>query len=418
MQSEPEQKHREEPNGPRLMSGVQAPEAVVPLNTDTNGSVSASIDPWLGKILGERYLILEQIGKGGMGAVYKARHLTLNTNVAVKVLSVSQSTDRDNQLLRFDQEAQTASTVRHPHLTTVSDYGHADDESPYLVMDLINGTSLAAELEARARLDPVRAMRIFMQICEGMEAAHNAGIIHRDLKPSNIILDRDSNGNDFVRIVDFGIAKLMTEAIDAPKLTQTGEVFGSPLYMSPEQCLGNKLDRRSDIYSLGCLMFETLSGSPPLVGANAIQIIFKHINDLPSQDTLERLRIPSALVALVLQTLEKKPEDRPQTMEAIRKELVLVISGQSVAKPRMVQEPLPKPPKRPDSKVSGRFVILGAVAIFVLFSAYRWIQGVQQWLQTYNKIQASNQKMARSIEANNRAIIKKMNELNRVPGGN
>jgi len=334
MKSEPEQK--QVADGP-LIDDLSTVDPAV--NNDEGGS--ASDDPWIGKTLGERYLILEVLGKGGMGTVYKARHLTLNTTIAVKILSVISLTDRDKQFRRFGQEAKAASKVRHAHLTSVSDYGLADDESPYLVMDFVQGISLAAEVEAHGRIEPVRAMRIFMQICEAMEAVHNAGIIHRDLKPSNIILEKDVDGKDFARVVDFGIAKLATEAIDvSSKLTQTGEIFGSPLYMSPEQCLGNKLDGRSDIYSLGCLMYETLSGSPPLSGANAVQTIFKHVNDAPSQATLERLNVPAGLVALVLQTLEKKPEHRPQTMEAVRTELQKVTAGRATAKPSVVHKPV------------------------------------------------------------------------------
>lgn len=374
MNSEPEQKQRGAPSGQgiEIVSAASSP----PLHNPKD-SAAASNDPWIGKTLDGRYLILEEIGKGGMGTVYKAQHLTLkHTTVAVKVLSVSQSNDRDKQFRRFDQEAKAASKVKHPHLTTVTDFGLADDESPYLVMDLVKGTSLSAELERHGRFDPVRSMRIFMQICEGMEAAHNCGIIHRDLKPSNIILEKDSNGNDFVRVVDFGIAKLAMEAIEAsPKLTQTGEIFGSPLYMSPEQCLGNKLDRRSDIYSLGCLMYETLNGSPPLVGANAVQTIFRHINDAPSQDTLERLRVPSGLVSLVLQALEKQPEDRPQTMEALRKELVEVIAGRNIVRPRVAQKPIAA--TLPAAGPNGKPLVIFIVVTIALLIAFRiWQDGL------------------------------------------
>jgi tRNA A-37 threonylcarbamoyl transferase component Bud32 len=280
--------------------------------------------------IGDRYKIEELIGVGGMGAVYRGRHEAMGKTLAVKVLH-EDAVGNKKAVLRFDQEARAASALTHPHLVSVYDYGVTDDGAPYLVMDYLEGKSLAAIIKEEGEVNPTRALTIFIQIAEGIEHAHKKGVIHRDLKPSNVIITKTDREQDFVKIVDFGIAKLMTTAVGSAdnSLTQTGEIFGSPLYMSPEQCTGEQLDQRSDIYSLGCLMYETLTGRPPLQGANPVQTIMLHVQEeAPSiASTANHITLPPGLASVVMRCLSKAPSDRYQSAEALMSDLEKVRDG-------------------------------------------------------------------------------------------
>jgi tRNA A-37 threonylcarbamoyl transferase component Bud32 len=280
--------------------------------------------------IGDRYKIEELIGIGGMGAVYKGKHEAMGKILAIKVLHEDAVANK-KAVLRFDQEAKAASALTHPHLVSVYDYGVTDDGAPYLVMDYLAGKSLAAVIKEEGRLDPIRALTIFIQIAEGIEHAHKKGVIHRDLKPSNVIITKTDREQDFVKIVDFGIAKLMPAGLGAEEngLTQTGEIFGSPLYMSPEQCTGQQMDQRSDIYSLGCLMYETVTGRPPLQGANPVQTIMLHVQeDAPSiASTGNHIGLPPGLESVIMRCLNKAPSDRYESAEALMADLEKVRDG-------------------------------------------------------------------------------------------
>ena len=281
--------------------------------------------------IGDRYKIEALIGVGGMGAVYRGRHETMGKTLAIKVLHEDAVANK-KAVLRFDQEARAASTLAHPHLVSVYDYGVTDDGAPYLVMDYLDGISLGTIIRDEGRLEPTRALTIFIQIAEAIGHAHKKGVIHRDLKPSNVIITKTDREEDFVKIVDFGIAKLMTATGGAEEnsLTQTGEIFGSPLYMSPEQCTGQKLDQRSDIYSLGCLMYETLSGRPPLQGANPVQTIMMHVQDdaPPLTGTLPtNVELPPGLASVVMRCLLKSADERYQSADALISDLEKVRDG-------------------------------------------------------------------------------------------
>jgi tRNA A-37 threonylcarbamoyl transferase component Bud32 len=280
--------------------------------------------------IGDRYKIEELIGIGGMGAVYRGKHEAMGKTLAVKVLHEDAVANK-KAVLRFDQEARAASALTHPHLVSVYDYGVTDDGAPYLVMDYLEGKSLSAIIKEEGRLNATRALTIFIQIAEGIEHAHKKGVIHRDLKPSNVIITKTDREQDFVKIVDFGIAKLMPAALgaEANSLTQTGEIFGSPLYMSPEQCTGQQLDQRSDIYSLGCLMYETVTGRPPLQGANPVQTIMMHVqDDAPSiASTGNNITLPPGLETVIMRCLNKAPIDRYPSAEALMSDLEKVRAG-------------------------------------------------------------------------------------------
>jgi len=273
-------------------------------------------DALLGKELCDRYVVTQLLGTGAMGVVYKARHKLLDREVAIKVLKHDASNDEVNRK-RFETEAKAASSLNHPNLIAVHDYGFMDDGTPFLVMDYLEGESLGAVLKRDRRLDPLRMIGVLKQVCTGLGYAHNKGLVHRDLKPNNVMLLPYANGRDLVKIVDFGIVK----PIGADQeLTATGQIFGTPFYMSPEQCQGRKLDGRSDIYSLGCLVYRMVAGKPPFTGENAVATIVMHVKDPPPEFSPEILsnEILSALDPVIRKMLAKDPNERYQNSDELR----------------------------------------------------------------------------------------------------
>jgi len=277
----------------------------------------------IGTIINDRYELLALLGQGGMGSVFKAKHLLLERQFALKVLKISSVDSRDSRA-RFEREAKTAARLSHPSLVSVYDYGSTAAGEPFIVMDFIPGKSLAEIVSTTGPLETKRAIRIFSQIIDGLAHAHSNGVIHRDLKPSNVMILAGDQGQDAVKVVDFGIAKVVGDQGDTtPQLTKTGEVFGSPMYMSPEQCRGQKPDHRSDIYSLGCLMYESLLGQPPFSADNSLALIFKHIHENPPafDSSTKQVAVPDSLALVVLKALSKAPDDRYQSMDEMRQAL-------------------------------------------------------------------------------------------------
>ncbi|MBI4534198.1 MAG: serine/threonine protein kinase, partial [Candidatus Melainabacteria bacterium] len=292
----------------------------------------------IGSVLADRYEILCLVGEGGMSVVYKGRHQLMDRLVAVKMLK-AHLVSNPSILKRFQQEAKAISYLTHPNIVSVFDFGILPQ--PYLVMDYLQGISLDDLIEESKGLKVERAIHIFGQICNALTHAHQKGLIHRDLKPGNIMLVRSEDEDDFVKIVDFGIAKLMPWAQqDFQKLTQTGEAFGSPVYMSPEQCLAEELDNRSDIYSLGCVMYETLTGRPPLVGSQVLETMYKHLNATPVALGAIRpdLCFAESLEKIVLKCLRKKPEERYQSMKELKEDLLQVTLRKSSGVPIMEKQ--------------------------------------------------------------------------------
>lgn len=267
------------------------------------------------KIVDEKYEIQSVIGRGGMGIVYRVRHLFLNKDFALKTLDNSEAGDL--KLRRFQQEAQAASKLEHPNLVKVRDFGFVDNDKPFLVMDLISGVTLSAYLKKNGPLPVELAVPLFIQVCFGLYYAHSQGVVHRDIKPGNIIWlnPGEVTAEGDVKIVDFGIAKVSTSD-DYQALTRTGDLFGSPLYMSPEQCKGIAVDQRSDIYSLGCVFYEVLTGLPPFVCDTALATMMKHQSE--SVPTLKEgsfgRDFPQGLEHIVARMLAKEPPDRYQSM--------------------------------------------------------------------------------------------------------
>jgi eukaryotic-like serine/threonine-protein kinase len=233
------------------------------------------------KIAG-RYEVLSVLGKGSMGVVYKARHDILERIVAIKTLRVQRIID-DRSAKRFEREAKVTCMVEHPNIIKVFDFGYTGGEGiPYLVMDFVSGIPLYNILKEERTITVDRAVVLFSQVCDGLYHAHQRGVIHRDLKPANIMVVKKEHEPESVRIVDLGVAKIVaTSEEEAEAITRTGEVCGSPIYLSPEQCVYQELDPRTDIYSLGVCLYESLTGIPPLRGATVYDTIYMHVNEEP-----------------------------------------------------------------------------------------------------------------------------------------
>jgi DNA-binding NarL/FixJ family response regulator/tRNA A-37 threonylcarbamoyl transferase component Bud32 len=298
------------------------------LGIDTN-VMRSSLELMPGTILGDRYIIEEAIGCGGMSTVYKAKHRLMERIVAIKTLHQRLLTE-ENQVKRFYQEAKAASSLNHRNIITMFDFGVTSDGVPFLVMDYIDGKSLAELLEQQA-LSLSSCLAIFIQVCDALSHAHKRGTIHRDLKPSNIMVVASDEENEQVKLVDFGIAKLALGANSDPHLTKTGELFGTPFYMSPEQIRGLAVDARSDIYSLGCVLYQALAGQVPFTGESAYQIFSSQVNDTPSRLPLlaPGKSIPAELEAILFKALAKDEFQRHQSALELKNELAKVLASLS-----------------------------------------------------------------------------------------
>jgi len=290
-----------------------------------------SRDPYIGTTFDHRYKIEELLGEGGMGFVYRARHKVIDKKIAVKVLRADLARDKEITE-RFQQEARAASSIGNAHIIDISDFGDLPDGSTYFVMEFLDGRSLANLIDSKTQVTTERICHIAAQIADGLAAAHTAGIVHRDLKPDNIFLILRGSDKDFIKILDFGIAKVTNDA--SAKLTKAGAVFGTPHYMSPEQAAGAPIDHRTDIYSLGVIMYEMTSGQLPFNADNFMGILTQHmykapvpiralvpVPDRPVHDC------PPTLEAVILKCLSKKPEQRYQSMDELREDLERVRSG-------------------------------------------------------------------------------------------
>lgn len=279
-------------------------------------------DPLIGTRFDNKFEVLELAGQGGMSNVYKVRHLLTQKIVALKVMHLHLVRDA-NSVRRFQREATAAGRLQHPNSISVWDMGVIESTGqPYLFMDYLEGISLAQGISRAGKIEPSRALHIFEQSCAALQDAHEHGIFHRDLKPSNIMLIKQGDDPDFVKVVDYGIAKLTEDEGDELKLTQTGEVFGSPLYMSPEQCQGNPVDARSDVYSMGCLMYEALMGHPPLEGSNVMDTMHKHLNIEPDPIKLpDSAMFANRINKVVQKALAKDPNNRYASMSDLLKQI-------------------------------------------------------------------------------------------------
>ncbi len=335
-------------------------------------------DPLVGKRFAERYDIDSVLGLGGMSIVYKAHHRLMDRVVAIKMLHSNIKHDHVS-LERFRLEAQAASALNHQNIISVYDFGVSSDGDAFFVMDFLDGESLAALIERKGKVPYERAMPIFKQICDGLGAAHKKSIVHRDLKPANIVLIKQEDGSELVKLVDFGIAKLLPgSGKEQQHLTKTGEVFGSPIYMSPEQCQGLDLDRRSDIYALGCLMYETLTGAPPLLGSSFLETLNKHVGEMPKSfaEVMPDVKVPAALEQIIMRCMSKKPEDRFQTADEIRDQLSAITVALTPTGAGRAAISGPMPPICPDTaviaahrRVHAALIVTALISVGTLVSA-------------------------------------------------
>lgn len=294
-----------------------------------SGNIRASdsrIDPYIGATVDGRYLVEKVLGEGGMGVVYRCRHTIIDKLVAMKVLRADLA--RNEEVTeRFLNEARSASSIGNPHIIDISDFGRLPDGATYFIMEYLDGAPLAAVLDEHKALPPERTLKIATQLAEALSAAHDGGIIHRDLKPDNIFLLRRGTQTDFVKVLDFGIAKA---SATNSKLTQAGQVFGTPHYMSPEQAAGSPVDHRSDIYAVGVILYEMATGRLPFDAENFMAILTQHMYKAPTPPSeLPGLKqtVAPELEAVILKCLSKQPEDRYDSMSALSADLGRLSNG-------------------------------------------------------------------------------------------
>lgn len=285
-------------------------------------------DPLIGQVFAAKYKILELIGTGGWGNVYRGTHLHLGTDIAIKVLH-KHLAEETVSLKRLEQEAKLLSQLNNPFIVRILDY--APPPVPYIVMEYFEGTPLNKRLKNNGPLDAGAAIELFMQMCEGLSAAHALGLVHRDLKPSNILLKLEPDGILKSKIVDFGIAKLISEINEQERITSTGEVLGSPAYMSPEQWSGRS-EHLSDIYALGCIMYEVMSGKPAFKAHSSVDYLNLHISSDPPpiHRIAPQSKIPADLEDVLRKCLQKKPEDRYESCAAINQDLMQIKAGKRI----------------------------------------------------------------------------------------
>ena len=269
-------------------------------------------DPLVGKVLADRFAILEKIGEGGMGVVYKAKQLSVDRIIAIKVLGAHVSTD-PSWVKRFHNEARAASRLDHPNTVRLIDFGQTKEGLLFIAMEFLHGRSLRTEIEKAQRLAPNRVLRIVSQVCASLAEAHGQGIIHRDIKPDNIYLVDAKAGVDYVKVLDFSVAKL--DAPDA-QVTRAGVVFGTPAYMSPEQGRGVPLDPRSDIYAVGIVAYEMLNGKPPFDAKIPTEVVMMHLRDKPPPLS----GVAPQISTMVMKALEKEPARRQQSADQLNGE--------------------------------------------------------------------------------------------------
>jgi serine/threonine-protein kinase len=272
-------------------------------------------DPLISQLVADRYRVIRRLGEGGMGAVYLAEHVVIEKKIALKVLALELAR-RQDLVARFLQEARSASRIGHENVIDISDFGQSAEGYVYIAMEYLEGQDLGQVVRAEGALAWSRVRDILVQICRALRAAHDKGIVHRDMKPENIFLIHREGRPEFVKILDFGIAKIMGVDANGPRLTRTGMIFGTPEYMAPEQAEGKEADHRVDIYAVGCIAYHLMTGQTPFVAENFMAMLTKHLMEDPVPPSVRRpdLAITPEMDALALKALEKDRDRRYQNM--------------------------------------------------------------------------------------------------------
>jgi len=343
------------------MAGPTPAAGVAPMSTEI-----------IGTTLSGRYLVTRKVGQGGMGAVYEATHTLINKRVAVKVL-LEKYAQREAIIARLKQEAQLASSVGNEHIIDITDFGTTEDGRTFVVMEFLEGESLAECLARETRLPEQRILKIVSQSASALAAAHAKGIVHRDIKPENLFLLKRRD-QDFVKVVDFGISKSLrssSEEEEQPRLTQTGMVLGTPLYMSPEQARGDdELDARVDIYALGVIMYEAATGRVPFMGNNYLSVISQVLNEEPTPLREQRPELSEEFEAVVLRAMSKDRSERYASANDMLVHLNALLDDPTRSTERAkITGPRRKLPKRSSARyvvwVGGISVIVAAIAVTV-----------------------------------------------------
>jgi len=279
-----------------------------------------------------KYRLEQLIAHGGMGSVYRATHQQLERSVAIKILRAEFLSDRV-VAERFNREARAAAKLKHPNIVAVYDFGLLPNGGAYLVMELIEGRSLREELRTHAaqhgQMRPERAVAILAQVCAGIEAAHRHGIIHRDLKPDNVMIEAAADGSERVLVLDFGIAKLKDRDQGMRGITDENTIIGTPNYISPEQCTGQTVDARSDVYSLGVILYEMLTGRAPFAGQNTSAVLLRHLQEPPAPPSRFRPGLSRELEQVVLRALAKNPSQRFSSAAQFAEHMIIVVKASS-----------------------------------------------------------------------------------------
>ncbi len=357
--------------------GKYPPDFVVcPKDAATLERSDVGDDPLIGEVLAATFCITGFLGEGGMGRVYEAEHIRLPKRFAIKVM-LEELLRHPDAVARFEREAQAVARVIHEHVVEVVDLVRLKDGRPCLVTELLEGQELGELLEKQGRIPLGTALTIARQVCRGLAAAHAAEVVHRDLKPSNLFLIKRPDGRTFVKVLDFGVAKLT----DGTQLTRTGMVVGTPAYMSPEQALGIKeVDERADVYSIGAVLYHLLTGSPPFVGDEAGVILTRVLTEDPPRPRDLNRSIPDAVEHLVQRAMARAPEDRLKSVVDLERELAALdpSEGGSVtgsppsparANGETMIEPVASARQGPGSSTPSRWHRSGAMAMVLVWAA-------------------------------------------------
>jgi serine/threonine-protein kinase len=367
-----------------------AEERFCPRDGTALRSPGASGDDLVGSIIAERYHVLKKLGEGGMGQVYLAEHVKMGRKSAVKVMSPGMVHDAD-AISRFNREAANASRITHPNVAGIYDFGETPDGVIYLAMEFVEGEPLTSLVERSGALPPMRAAEIARQTGEALSAAHDMGIVHRDLKPDNIMIAKNRDGSDTVKVVDFGIAKAAGSEVQ--KVTRTGLVVGTPAYMSPEQLAGDKLDGRSDVYSLGLVTFNMFTGALPFPSETAQEAMIMRLTERPKSLAEVRPDVPwtPEVQAVMDRALERDAKTRFQTASEFGRALydtvsrmpltsgarLAAVSGAAAVPPTRVATPEPRgmvaagaPARMTPMLVGGGAVVIAATVAGVLFMSH------------------------------------------------